>query len=62
MGRNPVVGRQGPVHHAAVIPSEKQAITKSLKNLLCHFAHSFMIFGHQDGFGASSDWGIVHMV
>jgi large subunit ribosomal protein L30 len=25
MGRNPVVGRQGPAHHAAVVPPEKQA-------------------------------------
>ena len=25
MGRNPVVGRQGPVHHAATIPTEQQA-------------------------------------
>ena len=25
MGRNPVVGRQGPVHHAAVVPSEQDA-------------------------------------
>jgi large subunit ribosomal protein L30 len=23
MGRNPVVGRQGPAHHAAVVPPEK---------------------------------------
>jgi len=25
MGRNPVVGRQGPAHHAAAVPAEKQA-------------------------------------
>jgi large subunit ribosomal protein L30 len=25
MGRNPVVGRQGPAHHAAVIPPESEA-------------------------------------
>ena len=25
MGRNPVVGRQGPAHHAAVVPAEQQA-------------------------------------
>ncbi len=25
MGRNPAVGRQGPAHHAAVIPSEDTA-------------------------------------
>ena len=25
MGRNPVVGRQGPKHHAATIPDEKKA-------------------------------------
>lgn len=25
MGRNPVVGRQGPAHHAAIIPAESEA-------------------------------------
>ena len=25
MGRNPAVGRQGPAHHAAVIPAESDA-------------------------------------
>ncbi len=25
MGRNPVVGRQGPAYHAATIPSEQEA-------------------------------------
>ena len=25
MGRNPVVGRQGPAHHAATVPGEDQA-------------------------------------
>jgi len=25
MGRNPVVGRQGPAYHAATIPAEKDA-------------------------------------
>ena len=25
MGRNPVVGRQGPAHHAATIPDENEA-------------------------------------
>ncbi len=25
MGRNPAVGRQGPAHHAAVIPAESEA-------------------------------------
>ena len=27
MGRNPVVGRQGPEYHAATIPSEQEAGT-----------------------------------
>jgi large subunit ribosomal protein L30 len=33
MGRNPVVGRQGPEYHAAVVPSEDAAATLAVKQI-----------------------------
>ena len=40
MGRNPVVGRQGPVHHAAVIPSEKEAKRLRVKQIRSGIGHA----------------------
>jgi len=40
MGRNPVVGRQGPAHHAAVIPSEKQARRIRVKQIRSGIGHA----------------------
>ena len=40
MGRNPVVGRQGPVHHAAVIPTEKQAARIRVKQIRSGIGHA----------------------
>ena len=39
MGRNPVVGRQGPAHHAAVVPSESEAATLSVKQIRSTIGH-----------------------
>lgn len=39
MGRNPVVGRQGPGHHAAVIPSEDKASTLTVKQIRSGIGH-----------------------
>ncbi len=39
MGRNPVVGRQGPAHHAAIIPSEKQARRIRVKQIRSGIGH-----------------------
>ena len=39
MGRNPVVGRQGPAHHAAVIPAEDQATTLEVKQIRSTIGH-----------------------
>jgi large subunit ribosomal protein L30 len=39
MGRNPVVGRQGPVHHAAVIPAEAEAKTLEVKQIRSSIGH-----------------------
>jgi large subunit ribosomal protein L30 len=39
MGRNPVVGRQGPGHHAATIPSEDQARALEVKQIRSEIGH-----------------------
>ena len=39
MGRNPVVGRQGPAHHAAVIPAEAEAKTLEVKQIRSSIGH-----------------------
>ena len=40
MGRNPVVGRQGPRHHAAVIPSEDTAKALEVKQIRSTIGHA----------------------
>ena len=40
MGRNPVVGRQGPVYHAATVPSEEDAATLAVKQIRSEIGHS----------------------
>jgi large subunit ribosomal protein L30 len=39
MGRNPAVGRQGPRHHAAVIPGEDTAKTLEVKQIRSTIGH-----------------------
>ena len=39
MGRNPAVGRQGPRHHAAVIPTEDKAGTLEVKQIRSGIGH-----------------------
>ena len=39
MGRNPAVGRQGPRHHAAVIPSEAKAKALEVKQIRSTIGH-----------------------
>ena len=39
MGRNPVVGRQGPGHHAAIIPPEDQASALEVKQIRSEIGH-----------------------
>jgi large subunit ribosomal protein L30 len=39
MGRNPAVGRQGPAHHAAVIPSEDRAQALAVKQIRSEIGH-----------------------
>jgi large subunit ribosomal protein L30 len=40
MGRNPVVGRQGPAYHAATVPSEQDAATLAVKQIRSEIGHS----------------------
>ncbi len=40
MGRNPVVGRQGPGHRAAVIPTEDKASTLTVKQVRSGIGHA----------------------
>ncbi len=39
MGRNPVVGRQGPGHRAAVIPTEDKASALTVKQIRSGIGH-----------------------
>lgn len=39
MGRNPAVGRQGPRHHAAVVPSEDTAKALEVKQIRSTIGH-----------------------
>jgi large subunit ribosomal protein L30 len=39
MGRNPAVGRQGPAHHAAVIPAEDAASALAVKQIRSEIGH-----------------------
>jgi large subunit ribosomal protein L30 len=40
MGRNPAVGRQGPAHHAAVIPAEDEAKRLRVKQIRSGIGHA----------------------
>lgn len=40
MGRNPVVGRQGPAYHAATIPAEADAKRLRLKQIRSGIGHA----------------------
>ncbi len=40
MGRNPAVGRQGPAHHASVIPTEGAASALAVKQIRSDIGHS----------------------
>ena len=40
MGRNPVVGRQGPSHYAATIPSEGDAAVLAVKQIRSGIGHA----------------------
>jgi large subunit ribosomal protein L30 len=39
MGRNPAVGRQGPGHHAATIPTEDAASSLEVKQIRSGIGH-----------------------
>jgi large subunit ribosomal protein L30 len=39
MGRNPVVGRQGPEYHAATVPNESEATSVAVKQIRSAIGH-----------------------
>jgi large subunit ribosomal protein L30 len=39
MARNPAVGRQGPAHHAAVIPAESEAKALEVRQIRSSIGH-----------------------
>jgi large subunit ribosomal protein L30 len=39
MARNPAVGRQGPAHHAAVIPAESEAKSLEVRQIRSTIGH-----------------------
>ena len=39
MGRNPVVGRQGPEYHAAQVPTEQETATLAVKQIRSAIGH-----------------------
>jgi large subunit ribosomal protein L30 len=39
MGRNPVVGRQGPEYHSARVPSEQEAASITVKQIRSGIGH-----------------------
>jgi large subunit ribosomal protein L30 len=39
MGRNPVVGRQGPAYHAATVPSEQEAARIRVRQIRSTIGH-----------------------
>jgi hypothetical protein len=49
MGRNPAVGRQGPAHYAATIPSEDAAQVLAVKQIRSEIADCP---GAEHGFGS----------
>ena len=40
MGRNPVVGRQGPRHHEATVPAESEAKTIAVTQIRSAIGHA----------------------
>jgi large subunit ribosomal protein L30 len=40
MGRNPVIGRQGPAYHAATIPAESEAARLHVKQIRSTSGHA----------------------
>ena len=61
MGRNPVVGRQGPEYHAAVIPTEQAARTLAVKQVRSEIGHSETMRRTLRALGLRHHQQVVHL-
>jgi large subunit ribosomal protein L30 len=61
MGRNPVVGRQGPAYHAAKVPSEQQADTLAVKQIRSEIGHPETMRRTLQALGLRHHQQVVHV-
>ncbi len=61
MGRNPVVGRQGPEYHAAVIPTEQAAGMLAVKQVRSEIGHSETMRRTLRALGLRHHQQVVHL-
>jgi large subunit ribosomal protein L30 len=61
VGRNPVVGRQGPEYHAAVIPTEQAAGTLAVKQVRSEIGHSETMRRTLRALGLRHHQQVVHL-
>ena len=61
MGRNPVVGRQGPDYHAAAVPSEQAAGTIAVKQIRSAIGHSETMRRTLRALGLRHHQQVVHL-
>ena len=61
MCRNPVVGRQGPEYHAAVIPTEQAAGTLAVKQIRSEIGHSETMRRTLRALGLRHHQQVVHL-
>ncbi len=61
MGRNPVVGRQGPEYHAATIPGEQDAGTVAVKQIRSSIGHSESMRRTLNALGLRHHQQVVHV-
>ncbi len=61
MGRNPVVGRQGPEYNAATIPAEQDAGTVAVKQIRSSIGHSESMRRTLNALGLRHHQQVVHV-
>jgi len=61
MSRNPVVGRQGPKHYAAEVPTEQAAGTIAVKQIRSEIGHSETMRRTLRALGLRHHQQVVHL-
>ncbi len=61
MGRNPVIGRQGPKYHAATIPSEQDAARLVVKQIRSTIGHPETMQRTLDSLGLKHHQAVVEV-